>query len=47
MARRLAAGEMRHTVIIKEHKIEAGSTAYDSFGQLSVSTTAWHHGKKV
>jgi len=41
MAKRIPAGEMRHLVTIKEHKIDAGSTAYDSFGQVSVSTTAW------
>jgi len=39
--RRTPAGEFRHPVTIREHKIEAGSTAYDSFGQLSVSSTAW------
>jgi len=32
---------MRHSVTIKEHKIEAGTTAYDTFGQLSQSSTAW------
>lgn len=41
MAKRVPAGDMRHVVTIKQHKIEAGSTAYDSFGQLSVSSTAW------
>lgn len=41
MARRIAAGEMRHTVLIKEHKIDAGTTAYDTYGQVSTSTTAW------
>jgi head-tail adaptor len=44
MAKRIAAGNMRHLVTVKRHKIEAGSTAYDSFGQLSVSTTAWSAG---
>ena len=39
--RRVAAGEMRHPVTVREHKIEAGSTAYDSYGQLSASSTAW------
>jgi head-tail adaptor len=39
--RRIPAGDMRHVVTIKEHKIEAGSTALDTFGQLSVSSTAW------
>ena len=41
MARRVPAGEMRHVVRVKSHKIEAGSTAYDTFGQLSASSTAW------
>lgn len=41
MARRIPAGEMRHVLTIKEHKIEGGSTAYDTYGQLSASTTAW------
>lgn len=41
MAKRIPAGEMRHLVTIKEHKIETSSTAYDSYGNLSVSTTAW------
>jgi len=44
MARRIPAGEMRHTVEIREHKIESSTTAYDSFGQLSSSTTAWQRG---
>lgn len=39
--RRTAAGEKRHPVTIREHKIEAGTTAYDSYGQLSASSTAW------
>lgn len=41
MAKRVPAGEMRHKVTIKQHKIEAGSTAYDTYGQISHSTTAW------
>lgn len=41
MAKRIPAGEMRHLVTIKKHKIEAGTTAYDAYGQVSVSTTAW------
>lgn len=41
MAKRLPSGRMRHRVTIKQHKIEAGSTAYDSYGQVSASTTAW------
>lgn len=41
MSKRIPAGEMRHQVIIKEHKIDAGTTGYNSFGQLSISTTAW------
>ena len=41
MVKRLPAGEMRHTVTVRQHKIEAGSTAYDTFGQLSTSSTAW------
>lgn len=41
MARRIPAGEMRHLVTIKQHKIEGGSTAYDTYGQVSRSTTAW------
>lgn len=44
MARRIEAGKMRHRVTVKRHKIEGGSTAYDTFGQLSVSTTAWTAG---
>jgi len=40
MAKRIPAGEMRHRVEIKQHRIESGSTAYDSYGQLSVSSTA-------
>jgi nucleotidyltransferase/DNA polymerase involved in DNA repair len=44
MAKRIPAGEMRHVVTIREHKIEAGTTAYDSYGQLSVSSTAWETG---
>jgi head-tail adaptor len=47
MAKRLASGEMRHTVIVMQHKIEAGTTAYDSYGQVSISTTAWDHGKRM
>lgn len=39
--RRVPAGELRHLVTIRSHKIEAGSTAYDSYGQLSASSTAW------
>lgn len=41
MAKRVPAGELRHLVTIKEHKIDIGTTAYDTFGQVSVSTTAW------
>lgn len=41
MSKRIPSGEMRHVVTLKEHKIESGSTAVDSYGQLSVSTTAW------
>jgi head-tail adaptor len=42
MVKRIPAGEMRHWVTIKEHKIDLGSTAYDtSFGHVSVSSTAW------
>lgn len=41
MAKRIPAGEMRHSVTIRQHKLEAGTTGYDSFGQLSVSSTAW------
>lgn len=44
MAKRIPAGEMRHRVTIKEHKIESSSTAYDSYGQLSPSSTAWRTG---
>lgn len=47
MAKRIPAGEMRHVVTIKQHRIESGTTAYDSFGQLSVSTTAWETGWKT
>lgn len=32
---------MRHYVTLKEHKIESGSTAVDTYGQVSTSTTAW------
>src|SRR3990167_4505919 len=39
--RRLAAGDMRHVVTIRQHKIEAGTTALDTYGQLSASSTAW------
>lgn len=41
MAKRLPAGELRHLVTIKRHKIDLSTTAYDSFGQVSVSSTAW------
>jgi len=44
MAKRIPAGEMRHLVTIREHKIEGGTTAYDSYGQVSISTTAWNTG---
>ena len=44
MSVRIPAGEMRHQVIIKEHKIELGTTAVDTYGQVSVSTTAWATG---
>lgn len=44
MSVRVPAGEMRHVVTIKEHKIDAGTTAYDTYGQVSVSTTAWATG---
>lgn len=44
MAKRLPAGEFRHRVTIKEHKIESSSTQYDSYGQLSTSSTARHTG---
>jgi head-tail adaptor len=39
--RRVPAGDLRHVVTIREHKIEAGSTAYDTYGQLAVGSTAW------
>lgn len=32
---------MRHNVVVKEHKIDAGTTAYDSYGTVSASSTAW------
>lgn len=35
---------MRHIVVIKRHKMESGSTGYNDFGQLSVSSTAWTAG---
>jgi head-tail adaptor len=41
MVKRLPAGEMRHRVNVKQHKQDAGTTAYDSYGQLSASSTAW------
>lgn len=44
MAKRVAAGQMRHLVTVRRHRIEGGSTTYDSFGQLSISTTAWSPG---
>ena len=44
MIKRVPAGQMRHVVTIKDHKIESGSTAYDSYGQISVSTTALQTG---
>lgn len=44
MAKRIPSGEMRHIVTIRRHKFELGSTGYDSFGQLSISTTAWNTG---
>ena len=45
MSVRVPAGEMRHTVVIKEHKIESNSTGYDTaYGQVAVSTTAWQTG---
>ena len=44
MVKRIPAGLMRHTVTIKEHKIESGTTAYNTYGQVSVSSTAWQTG---
>ena len=44
MARRVPAGEMRHLIRIKQHKIEDGSTAYDAYGLISASSTAWETG---
>ena len=44
MAKRLAAGQLRHSVTIKRHKIEGGTTAYDTFGQLAIGSTAWTAG---
>ena len=44
MAKRMPAGRKRHFVTIKEHKIESGSTDYDSYGQISASSTAWTTG---
>jgi head-tail adaptor len=41
MAKRIPAGELRHVVTLKRHKIDAGTTAYDTFGQVSISSTAW------
>jgi head-tail adaptor len=41
MAKRIPAGHMRHRVVIKRHKLDAGTTAYDSFGLVSASSTAW------
>jgi len=41
MAMRIPAGQMRHKVTIQQHKIDAGSTAYDTYGQVSTSSTAW------
>lgn len=38
--RRLPSGEKNKYVTIKRHKIESSSTAFDSYGQLSTSTTA-------
>lgn len=47
MAKRIPAGQMRHSITIYEHKIDAGSTAYDSFGGVSASTTAWTAAKTM
>ena len=41
MAKRIPAGLMRHKVTIKQHKVESATTAYDTYGQLSASSTAW------
>ena len=41
MAKRTPAGERRHLVTVKQHKIETGTTGYDTFGQVSPSSTAW------
>ncbi len=42
MAKRVPAGEMRHVIKLMEHKIETGSTAYDTYGMISASSTAWN-----
>lgn len=47
MAKRIPAGEMRHLVYIKEHKIELGTTAYDTYGQVTSSSTGWNTGIKT
>lgn len=39
--RRIKAGDMRHEVHVLEHKIESNSTAYDGYGMVSASSTAW------
>lgn len=43
MSVRLPAGEMRHVLKIMEHKIESNTTAYDTYGMVSASSTAWHY----
>lgn len=40
MAKRIPAGELRHLVTIRQHKLESGSTAYDTYGHVSASSTA-------
>ena len=45
MVKRIPAGDMRHTITIKQHKIESASTALNDYGQVSASSTAWETGE--
>ena len=41
MANRIPAGELRRVVTIRQRKIDANTTDYDTYGQVSASSTAW------
>ena len=41
MANRIPAGELKRVVTIYQRKIDSGTTAYDSYGLVSASSTAW------